>query len=277
MMKCALLNKEFATKREMFLELQAQKSTLIAAKKAEIKMKDNKSVIGFMDMKSGTVKAIPNMDDAYIYPIISNTNYLDNHKDVHLNKSMNKTAKNMNKKVYYVADHDLKIDSVIATPRNVEIMLETMTWKELGRNYEGETECLIFKIAKDKIIHDKFKQMIKDEEDLQNSIRMLYVDLDMAINSDDEDFKGEFKVFNEVYPKIANKDDFDDLNWFWAVRELKIYMEGSAVLFGSNDATPVKNIADSSDDTQQETAQELASKALQEEQKTFYKSLLKNN
>lgn len=270
MIKCSILNKEFATELDMFKELKASKATLIAAKKAEIKTKDNTSVLGFMDMKTNTVKGIPNMDDKHIYPIISNTNYLDSHKDVHLNKSMSKTAKDQNKKVYYVADHKLEVDSVIATPKNVEVMLQEMTWKELGRNYPGSTECLIFKIAKSEIMHEKFMKMIEKGEDLQNSIRMQYVSLDMAINSDEEDFKDEFKVYNEVHPHIANKDDFDSVDWFWAVRELKLHMEGSAVLFGSNDATPTKNDIEPSDDTQEEAAD----KALQDEQKLFYKSLL---
>lgn len=269
MIKCNILNKEFPNELAMFKELKANKATLIAQKKAEIKTKSNTSVLGFMDVKENTVKGIPNMDDDHIYPIISNTNYLDSHKDVHLNKSMSKTAKEQNKKVYYVADHELKVNSIIATPKNVEVMLKEMKWQDLGRNYEGNTECLIFKIRKDKIMHEKFKQLIDAKEDLQNSIRMQYVKLDMAINSDEEDFKDEFKVYQEVYPKIANKDDFDSINWFWAVYDLKIIMEGSAVLFGSNDATPTKNDIEPSDDTQENEA---ASTALQEKQ--MFNSLL---
>ncbi|MBQ19144.1 MAG: hypothetical protein CMD31_00155 [Flavobacteriales bacterium] len=274
MIKCEILDKEFATELEMFKALKANKATLTAQKKAQIKTKKNTSVLGFMDMKTKAVKGIPDMDDDHIYPIISNTNYLDGHKDVHMNQSMNRTAKNQNGKVYYVADHKLEVDSIIATPKNVEVMLVEMDWKDLGRNYEGKTECLIFKIAKTDIMHEKFMKLIDKGESLQNSIRMQYVTLDMAINSQDSDFEDEYKVYLEVYPTIANKGDFEEIHYFWAVRELKIFMEGSAVLFGSNDATPTKNdIADPPKGTQQE-AEELAAKALQESQQTFYKSIL---
>lgn len=93
MIKCAELNREFETKELLFRALRENKKTIIANKKSEVKTKDNKSVIGFMDMRSHTVKAIPNLDDDYIYPVISNTNYLDSHGDVHLDGSMNRTAK----------------------------------------------------------------------------------------------------------------------------------------------------------------------------------------
>ena len=268
MIKCEELNKEFETKQGLFKALKDNKKTLLAKKKAEIKTKRNTSVLGFMDMKDNTVKGIPNMDEDYIYPVISNTNYLDSHQDVHLDKSMTKTAKDQNGKVYYVADHKLEVDSVIATPKNVEVMLVSMTWKELGRNYEGSTEALIFKIAKDKIMHDKFLKMIEEGEDLQNSIRMQYINLEIAINSTDEEYKEEFKVYSEVYPKIANRNEIEDLDYFWAIRELKIFMEGSAVLFGSNDATPTKNHNEPSNDTQNTEAE--AAKALHENQVQFY-------
>ena len=273
MIKCLELNKEFATKEEMFAALKANKNLLIANKKAEIKTKSNVGFLGFMDAKTNTVKGIPDMDSDYIYPVISNTNYIDNHKDVHLDGSMTRTAKNQNKKVFYLADHKMEHDSVIATPKNVEVMLVELEWKDLGRSYEGKTQALVFKIARTNIMHEKFKQLLDDGVELQNSIRMLYVDLDMAINSEDEGYEDSYKLWTSIYPKIANKEVADECNYFWAIKELKLHLEGSSVLFGSNDATPTKNNVDPSKDTQP-TADELAKAALQESQKSFYKSLL---
>lgn len=238
MIKCKELNKEFATKEDLFKALKSNKDTILAAKKSEIKTGAN--ILGFYNEKTGVIKGIPNMDADYIYPVISNTNYIDSHKDVHLNGSMTKTAKEQNRKVYYVADHKLEVDSIIATPKNVEIQLVSLKWSDLGRNYDGETEALIFKIAKDKIIHEKFKSLLADGEELQNSIRMQYLKIDFGINSNDEEFKSEKKVYDDIYPSIANKEQVDEDGYFFAVRELKIVNEGSAVLFGSNDATPIK-------------------------------------
>lgn len=242
MIYCKQLDKEFVDKSEMFRYIKENKSTILAQKKAQIKTKTNTSVLGFMDMTNNIVKSVPNMDDEYIYPIISNTNYLDSHNDVHLNGSMNKTAKEQTNKVYYVADHELKVDSVIAEPKDVEILLKTLKWSDLGRNYAGETEAMIFKIRKENILHDKFKRMVEKGTPLQNSIRMQYVKIDMAMNTDNPDFAEEKAVYDEIKDVISNKEALEDNDYLiFAVRELKIHLEGSSVLFGSNDATPIQN------------------------------------
>lgn len=241
MIYCKELNKEFDNKQDLFKALLSNKQMILDNKKSEIKTKSNTSVLGFVDMKNNTVKGVPNMDDDYIYPIISNTNYLDSHKDVHLNGSMTKTAKEQNRKVYYVADHKLEVDSIIATPKNVEVTLQTLKWSDLGRNYDGETEALIYKIKKSEIMHDKFLKMINKGEDLQNSIRMQYVKLDFGFDSNEDEYKAEKEVYDEVYNTIVNKEALENEPYFFAVRELKLTMEGSAVLFGSNDATPINN------------------------------------
>lgn len=229
-------SKKFSDKKQALKYLAENRNMLIDAKKAEVKMKTG--IQGFYNPKTGTIKEIPNKDDDYIYPVISNTNYLDSHDDVHLNGSMKKTAKEQNHKVYYLADHKLEVDSVIASPKNVEIQLLTLPWSDLGRNYKGKTEALVFKIAKDKIKHDKFKRMIEEGEDLQNSIRMQYVKLGLGIN--DANSKESYAYWKKHYDSIVNKDSLNERGFFFGIEELKIFLEGSAVLFGSNDATPVK-------------------------------------
>lgn len=238
-------------KAELFKQLKAEKDVLIANKKAEVKTKN--VCLGFYNDKTGAVKGIPNMEDDYIYPVISNTNYFDSHQDVHMNGSMNKTAKDQNRKVYYVADHDLSVDSIIACPQDVEVKLMTVKWQDLGFKYDGETEALIFKIKKENIMHEKFLKLINKGANLQNSIRMEYVNIAIGINSDDEEYKEEKKVYDEVFSQVANKEAMAEIGFCWAVRDLKLKMEGSAVLFGSNDATPIqrKDNAQPSEDIEQ--------------------------
>src|SRR5699024_10329492 len=127
----------------------------------------------------------------------SNTGYLDHHDDVHLRGSMTKTAKEQNHKVYYVTDHKLEVDSVIATPKNVEIQLLTLPWIDLGRNFEGDTEAFIFKIAKEAIQHEKFLKMLEDGNDLQNSIRMQYIKIGLGVNYQDD--KEGFAYWQKYY------------------------------------------------------------------------------
>ena len=244
-MYCKELNKEFDSKVQMFAELKANKKMLLLKKKSEVKTKRNDFMLS-VDANN-TLKALSGMEKGFIYPIISNTNFMDSHNDVHLNGSMSKTASEQYGKVYYVADHKLEVDSVIATPKNVDMMLKIVDWKELAYDFEGKTEALIFRIAEDKIVHEKALKMIKDKDPVQNSIRMQYVNIDLAINDPEEE--DEYKTWLEVYPKLANKERADEMGYFWAVRELKIINEGSMVLFGSNSATPIESKTEAVDDT----------------------------
>jgi len=238
-MYCKELNKNFESKAKMFAELKANKDLLIKAKKSEIKCKRND--FNLMPAIDDVAKSVSKVDDNYIYPVISNTNYMDSHNDVHLNGSMTKTATEQNGKVFYLADHEMRVGSIIATPKNVEIGLKEMDWSGLGKSYEGKTQALMFKIPKNKIMLESAKRLIEDKEPMQNSIRMQYLKIDLAINDESEDYKDEYKTWLEVYPKIANKERANDAGYFFAVRELKIVNEGSMVLFGSNDATPIKD------------------------------------
>lgn len=238
-------DKSFSTKKELFSYLKDNKKTILDAKKAEIKCKNNADIIGFYDKKESIVKNIPSADDDYIYPVISNTNYLDSHKDVHLTGSMTKTSRDQNGKVYYVTDHKLEVNSVIATPDNVEIQLLELPWTSLGKNYPGTTEAMIFKIKKSEIMHEKFNQMLSKGKSLQNSIRMQYIKTGVGINDTDTKFKNEYQYWNKHYNSVANKEQLNEDGFFFGVEELKIVMEGSAVLFGSNDATPTKEVGQS--------------------------------
>jgi hypothetical protein len=239
-MFCKSLDKEFESKKEMFAELKANKEILIAAKKSEIKTKSNSFSI-ITQKESTQIKGIPDLEKGFFYAVISNTNYMDFHDDVHLMNSMNQTAVDQNRKVYYVADHELKVNNIISTPKNVEIMIKETDFVNIGVDSELKTQLFLFKIKADKIMHSKAKQLIEDKEAIENSIRMMYVNLDLAINSTDEAYKDEYKNWNEVYPKLGNKERAAENGMFWAVRELKIVKEGSMVLFGSNDATPIES------------------------------------
>ena len=250
-MYCKELNKEFQSKAKMFAELKANKKMLMLKKKSEVKCKRNE--IGEINLiPKETIKAIPDMEKGFIYPVISNTNFLDSHGDVHLNGSMQKTAMEQNGKVFYLADHKMEVDSIIATPKNVNVSLKSIAWNDLGLPHEGKTEALIYKIDESKIMHEKALKLIKDKEPMQNSIRMQYVKIDLALNSTDEEFEKEYKTWSEVYPKLANKEDADEQGYFWAVRELKLINEGSMVLLGSNSATPIDTKTEAANSTSQD-------------------------
>jgi hypothetical protein len=70
-----------------------------------------------------------------------------------------------------------------------------------------------------------------------HSVGMIYVDLALAINDDDDYYKEEFAVWNKYINNIINRDEAEDLGYFFAIRQAKL-VEGSAVPLGSNPITP---------------------------------------
>lgn len=228
-------NREFATKEELFKCLKEHKDELIALKKSE---KHSVGVSFVTAEKSETIKSL-SMDDGYIYPVINTTKYMDSHRDVHIDGLWNKSVKEQQGKIFYIVDHDLKIPSVIAYPKDVEMLIESMTWKELGASYSGNTQALIFKVAKSAIRLPYVTSLIEEKIDVEHSVRMQYVTLFLCINSEEQGYKEEKANFDAYYPYVVNKEEADEVGYFWAVTEGKIYKEGSMVLAGSNDITPL--------------------------------------
>lgn len=240
MIYCKDLDREFSTKRDMFIALKENKDTIVGIKKSAVKFSDPISFTAkdISTAKAGSSDSAVKIGD-FIYPVINTTNYLDSHGDVHLDGIWNKSLTEQNGKVYYIINHELEIGKVISYPKEVTPMVKDMSWSELGLPYEGKTQALIFKARlTDKTNHDALKAII-DKESLENSIRMMYVGMKLCIDSNDEELKEEKKDFYNYLPIIANKEDAIERGYFWAITEAKIFKEGSAVLFGSNDATPI--------------------------------------
>lgn len=239
MFKCKELNKSFQTKELMFAALKANKRELIDLKKSTIKTSD--PAVYFLkgdEAEKGNSKRELAYGD-YIYPVINTINYFDSHRDVHLTGIWDKSAKEQSGKTYYIVNHDLAIGSVISYPKEVEIMVKRMTWEELGRKGNEVTEALIYKAKITEKSNRDFFLAAKAGEEIQNSVRMLYISMELAVNSKSPDFLEEKAFYDKTYPLIYNKKDVDEVGYFWGISEAKIYKEGSAVLFGSNDVTPV--------------------------------------
>ena len=237
MIFCKELNKGYETKAEMFSALIANKELIIGAKKAAIKFSDPVSFIQ-VATKSESVKADLAIGD-YIYPVINTTNYMDSHGDVHLDGIWNVSVSEQKNKLYYIINHELELGKVISYPNDTEAMVKTMNWTDLGKNYIGTTEALIYKSRLTEKSNKDALNAILGKEDIQNSVRMQYCSMKLCINDTNADFKEEYANFTKYYPRIANGEKALEAGYFWAVQEAKIVKEGSAVLFGSNDATPI--------------------------------------
>jgi hypothetical protein len=243
MIKCKELNKEFATKEEMFKELIANKELLIKEKLSQT-YKSFEKGLGLVANQESIVKALETekafkMDSDYYYFVVNSANILDSHGDVHVKGNWDKTVKEQQGKVYLVFDHNLKRSEIIAMKEDVEMFTADVPFSLIGKNYEGKSYSLIYKVAKNKIVNKEAKEWLENGYSLEASVRMQYVKIDLAINSKEAGNEKEKETFDKYIDLIANKSDYDSIDYFWVVKEAKNVYESSLVMFGSNSATGV--------------------------------------
>ncbi|RUP42612.1 MAG: hypothetical protein EKK63_00295 [Acinetobacter sp.] len=246
MIKCIdFPDQQFATKEELHTALRSNAEKIIALKTAEIYKSYQKGFAfdGFMLDRlpeSEVGKIGPQMKDGFVYPVLSTTKYMDSHWDVHFDGVWDQSIKQQAGKLHYVVDHELKIASVIAWPGDVKAMVKSVPWSWVGKEYEGNTEALIFEIPKSKLKNAAAKEAIEEKRPVQHSVRMAYVKIKLAINSTAAENKEYKAYYDSRINEIANKEEVEELGYFWGVEEAKIVKECSMVLAGSNDATPIR-------------------------------------
>lgn len=256
--------KSFNSEEELFKYLIANKSTLISQKKMITKFTDSIGYSFLVNDNNEVVKASGSVSsDATkikIKVVINTTNIYDSHGDVSIDNSWNKTTKE-SKGLLLLQEHRMTFDSIISD--NVEAKVETFKWSDLGLDYEGKTQGLVFYVEIDKERNPyMFGQYAKGYVK-EHSAGLRYVKMEFAMNSEADWAKEEKEIWDKYYPNIANKDDVNERGYFWAVTEQKI-MEGSAVVKGSNFATPTISI-EAVDDTSKDEPE----KSTQSEQKQF--------
>jgi len=237
--------------KETFKWLHDNKESLIAQKKGSVKhgdgipfdyVNDIELVEKDNDGTTITYKAEitedENPNEAKVRAVINTTNIMDSHKDVHLPGLWTKSLKE-NRMIMHLQEHDMKFDKIIADKKDLKAYAETYTWKELGFDFEGETQALVFdstiKRDRNSYMLDQYKQGHVNN----HSVGMMYVKLELAIN--DKEYEDEYKVWKKHIDQIANKNLVEATGYFWAVLEAKV-IEGSAVPLGSNFATPTLDI-----------------------------------
>ena len=243
---CKELDKEFNSKEELFKALAENETFIHDAKKSQVYKSFEKGLQVVTDQKQiekafdSTEKGIK-FDSDYYYFVVNSANFLDSHSDVHVDGNWNKSVKDQQGKVYLVFDHSLKRSDIIAMKKDVEMFTAKISWDMLGKSYEGETYSLIYKVKKDKIVNKEAKEWLEEGHELEASVRMQYIKIETAFNSTNPDYSKQKEVYDTYYPQIANKSDFEEIEYFWVVKEAKNVMESSLVLFGSNSATGIVN------------------------------------
>lgn len=236
---CKELNTGFESKQDMFKALKENKDQIISLKKSKIKQSQGLNLKFKSDSaeKGQSVNKIAIGDTVKV--AMNTTNYLDFDSDLLINNSWNRTAKEQNGKTYHIINHNLAVGSIIAYPKDVKVYVEDIEWSKLGKSYSGSTQVLVFESRMTEKTNKDAFLAYRDGEDIEHSIRLAYIKIDLAIDSEAREDVYEKELFDKHYPSIANKEDFDDINYFWVVTEAMIHKEGSMVLFGANDATPI--------------------------------------
>jgi len=239
----------FNTKAELFKFVKDNKSLLITEKKSQLKKADAISFVVPVSTPSGdAVKSESfgqvDLETIKAEVVINTTNILDSHGDVHMKGIWSKSLKEK-KTLYLLQEHEMKFEKVITD--ELKASVKSYSWSDLGfSEFKGSTEALVFDatINSDRneyMFEQYFKGRVK-----QHSVGMQYVNLYLCIDSDEKYYKEEKANWDKYINEVVNKQDAIDLGMFWAVTEAKI-IEGSAVLRGSNYATPTLSVTTTQD------------------------------
>jgi hypothetical protein len=267
-----------------FEEVFKNKELIIAQKKNAIKHCDVIfSAIDFTNnhknnaekLDSSTVEE-PNQDVLQAKLIINTTNVIDSHRDCHIPNLWAKSLQET-KILYLLQEHEMEFDKVIADSVKDELKAytENIPWKKLNYSYEGKTQALIFDTQIKKEVNPFMFEMYKKGRVYNHSVGMRYVKIYLCADRNEAEYAQEKENWNKYYPLVANKDVADEKGYFWAVTEAKV-IEGSAVIKGSNEYTPVMEIEfekEAVNNTSNQNTPE-PSNDTQKEKKQFFTNLL---
>lgn len=241
MIFCKELDKSFDSKEAMFKAICENKESLKSLKKSAVKFSEGfECVLSDNNVQNGVItkaedgsEAEP-PDELKVRVVINTTNILDSHGDVHIDGLWKRSLSHSSKKLH-LQEHKRDFDKVISS--DAKAYTKNVTFKELGVDLPGSTQALIFdstiKASRNPLMYEQYKNGWVNN----HSVGMQYVDFVVCIKSDEKWAKEEKENWDKYYPLVSNKEDADNEGYFWAILEAKI-LEGSAVLFGSNWATP---------------------------------------
>ena len=237
---------EFETKKELFAFLIENDDKLIAQKKATKKEADGFLYSHIIDSE-GKLNAKKNnepidatdLDTIKVVAIINTTNILDSHEDVHIPGIWKKSLSEV-KGLMHIQEHKSnEFDKIISYNKDLKAFTKYYTWAELNYPFAGKTQALVFNsIVRRSVNEAMFKRYAGGLVE-NHSIAMRYVKIVLCVN--DVDYKEYYDNWKKYIDKVANRNDAENLGYFYAVTEAKV-IEGSAVPRGSNEMTPTISV-----------------------------------
>jgi len=243
MIFCKELNKSFTTKEEMAKALVKSMPEILKLKKEKVYESRSKGigvplrVLDTSKLSLSTGKLAFETDNEHYYIAVNTTLVLDSHDDLHDDNCWNDSVVSEQGKNYLVLDHSLSILNTVVKKAYIEQFVATIPFAAVGKNYGGDTQALIYKFRKDAVINKAAADWLESGDDIEASVRMVYVELYFALDSNDPDYADLKSMYDLYYPKIANKADFEYIPYFFVVTKATNVMESSLVIAGSNPAT----------------------------------------
>ena len=181
--------------------------------------------------------------------VINTTNLMDSHNDVHMPNLWKKSLQE-NKSIYLLQEHMMKFDKIISD--EVTAYTKNIAWSAIGMPYEGKTHALIFDSTVQKDRNPFMYEQYSKGYVRNHSVGMQYVKYFLAYNSTDKYWAEEKANWDKYIGEVANKEAAEEMGFFWVVTEAKV-IEGSAVVRGSNWATPTQSVTEAGQKSTSET------------------------
>lgn len=254
--------KQFNTKKDLFDHIKANLESIIESKKSSEQKAYEKNISITCKVLNGiklnvAEKAIE-IDNDYWYIAVNSTMILDSHWDLHVDGLWDASIVDDQGKNYLVADHELKLANTIVKKEHIEMFVAKVSFASIGFPYPGNTQVLVYKFRKDKVIHEVAAKWLESGDEIQASVRMMYGVIEFALDSNDPDDKEWKKRYDKYIDKIANKAELEYIPYFFVIKEAKNVRESSLVIFGSNHVTgniiQQKDIEESGEDIQKQAA-----------------------
>lgn len=244
------MNLKELNRQERFDYLRANEKALKAEKMASIKHTTGYS--SYSECKITSEKAAGEDDaDNLTIDIAANTcMYIDDQYDA---LAVGGATKSINENlgrgmIYFLKNHGRRTDDIVGDV--LDASYKRLKLSDFNIQSEKDIDVLVVKGCARRRRDEKTFNLYKDRMIKQHSIGIQYVKLQLAIN--DPTDTEHYKTWTATYDQIVNKEVADELGFYWYVTEFKFY-EVSAVLWGSNDLTPV---IEPSKDTQPDSRKE---------------------
>ena len=234
------------TGKGLYNYLVKNEALIFHAKKSEIKKADACYASPFYINAKGELTTKAEVTETQIDPtklkvvtVINTTNWYDSHGDVHIPGIWKKSLSD-NKKVgfYLLNSHRRGFEDVIAD--GCTGFTKQLSWKELNLDIPGVTEALIFDGIVEQGRNEYMFGQYQKKYVKKHSVGMRYIKLLTCIN--DDDYPVQKENWDKYIEMVANRDEAEEEGYFWAVLEAQV-VEGSAVVFASNDVTPTMEVS----------------------------------